>query len=171
MRPRAFALATAALALGLMTGCGAKPLSGPPELRLGRDECAECGMLINEDRCSSALLVERDGRREYLLFDDLGCMLDVEREQLEGRKIVERYAHDHTTKQWCRAEQAVFLLADPDKLATPMGSGMVAFKSREAAESARTAHGGELTDYAGVVKARQAWSDEYHKPTSRPGDG
>ena len=40
-------------AASLLAGCDRAPLSGPPELRLGRDECVECGMIINDDRCSS----------------------------------------------------------------------------------------------------------------------
>lgn len=141
--------------LGLcVCGCGRATLSGPPELRLGRDECGECGMLISEDRCSSALLVERDGRREHVLYDDIGCMLDAEAEGLDG-EIVERFVHDHATKQWVTARSATLLLADPDALPTPMGSGIVAFASAVSAQEAQAAHGGALLAYEQLPAARR----------------
>ena len=70
----------ALLALGL-AGCARVDLSRPPELRAGRDECGECGMLISDERCAAASLVERDGAREFVLFDDIGCQLAFEEER------------------------------------------------------------------------------------------
>lgn len=140
--------------------CDRAPLAGPPTLRLGRDECGECGMIINEERCSSALLVERDGRREHVLYDDIGCMLDAEREGLHGRAVVERYVHDHASKQWVAVEDAWFLQADVRRLQTPMGSGLVAFKTRAAAEAGGEAHGGHLVERAELAAVRSAWLRE-----------
>ncbi len=146
-----------AVALMALAGCDRAPLQGPPELRLGRDECRECGMIISEDRCSSALLLERAGRREYALFDDLGCMLDVERAGLDGAAVIERHVHDYAGRGWLAAESAVYLLTPSDKLVTPMASGMVAFADRSAAQLAQAAHGGELLDYRALGEARRAW--------------
>ena len=42
-----------------LVGCGGDDLSGPPTLRLGSDECAECGMIIGEERCSSSSATAR----------------------------------------------------------------------------------------------------------------
>ncbi len=150
------AVGTLALAL---TGCGRESSSGPPTLKLGRDECRECGMIVSEDRCSAALLIERQGRREYALFDDLGCMLDLEHDGLDGAAVVARFVHDHTTRSWVDAAQATFLFADPDKLRTPMGSGMIAFAVRGDAEKARAEMGGTLLDYQGLAAAREEWRD------------
>ena len=47
----AFALAASLAALATLASCQQTPLTGPPELKLGRQECGDCGMLINEDRC------------------------------------------------------------------------------------------------------------------------
>ncbi len=147
----------------LGSGCGSRELSGPPELRPGKDACVECGMLVMEDRCSTGLLMEVGGRREHVVFDDLGCMIDYM--PADGARIVESYVHDHTTREWVRAGEAVYLLADPSRLPTPMGSGYVAFGERARAEAARGEFGGELSDYAGVEAAREAWwIERYGKP-------
>lgn len=160
--------AAAALVVAGLAGCEGRPLNGPPQLRLGRDECRECGMIINEDRCSSALLLDRDGRREHALFDDLGCMLDSERDGLDGAAVVGRYVHDYTTRQWGDAAQATFLLASPAKLSTPMSSGMVAHVSRSDAEQAQAKFGGELLDYQGAAAARKLWLNKRRAATSQP---
>lgn len=154
--PRAFVTAMA-LAAAAAIGCDSKPLSGPPMVRLGRDECGECGMIISEDRCSAALLIERDARREYLQFDDVGCMLDVEREGLDGAAVVERHVRDYATRAWIQAERAVFVAADAKKLVTPMSSGIAAFSSVEAAQAALVRYEGKTMDYAALREVRQDW--------------
>lgn len=92
--------------------CERADLTGPPTLRLGRDECAECGMPINEDRCASGMLVVREGRRDHIHFDDLGCMLDFERHGGGGVTVLERFARDYTARTWISAERATFLFTD-----------------------------------------------------------
>lgn len=133
-------------------GCGRESEIAPPELRLGRDECAECGMLVAEDRCSSALLVERDGRRRHLVYDDIGCMIDHERAGgIEG-SILGRWVHDYGTRAWVEAGAATFLMADPESLKTPMASGLVASVSRADAERIRNEHPGDLVDWKELVE-------------------
>lgn len=150
-----------------LCGCDAKLISGPPQLRLGRDLCSECGMIISEERCSAALLVERVNRREYALFDDIGCMLDWERERPDEAVVLERHVHDYATRQWITALEATFLLADPEKLATPMSSGFAAFSNQASAETAKTQYGGETLDEAGLASARKAWLDKRRAASSQ----
>lgn len=158
-------LLMAALAAGL-SSCGGAPPSGPPELKLGRSECSECNMIISEDRCSCGLLVEDDGHREHLLYDDIGCMLDDEHAGLAGRAVIERYVHDHQSRAWVQAELAVFVMADPKTLPTPMGSGIVAFASRSDADAEAARHGGTVLDYRDLATARRRWMQErYGRPT------
>lgn len=162
----------APLVWAFASGCAEPPLDGPPELRLGRAECAECNMLISEDRCSSALLIEDRGRREHLLYDDVGCMLDDERDGLGQRTVLKRYVHDHGTRAWLDASAAVFVLTDPKKVMTPMGSGILAFARSEDARNAVAAHGGETMDYTALVEARRAWMEaRYGTPRPPAGEG
>ncbi len=142
-----------------LTGCDDRPLSGPPELRLGRDECAECGMLIDDDRSACAVLVDDRGLRSHLLFDDLGCLLDHEREGLDGRTVVERFARDYETRAWVPAELAHYIVAPSDELPTPMGSGLAAFAARDDAERAALARQGRVVDLSGLIRARLDWKE------------
>lgn len=154
-----------ALGATFLIGCGREPLSGPPELRLGRDECAECGMIINEDRCSSALLIERDGFREHIAFDDIGCMLDYEFENRGVLVVVQGFVHDHSTQAWVSTDAASFLFAERERIPTPMGSGIIAFTDKAGAERAEQEFGGRILDYTQLAPARRAWMEAlYGKP-------
>ena len=114
--------------LGLwLVGCDRAQLSGPPTLRLGRDECAACGMIIDEERCSSALLVERNGLREHLAFDDIGCIAHYLAAAASLPRGAVVYVADHRTKAWVRADRATYTRVPG--LATPMGSHIVAHES------------------------------------------
>ncbi len=117
-------------------------------------------MIISEDRSACAVLVERKGRREHALFDDIGCMLDYEHEPPEGERILEAFIHDHASRAWAEARGCVYLMAPPHALPTPMASGIAAFTSRESAESTRAEVGGEVIDYEELAPARLAWKTE-----------
>lgn len=159
---------TLAAVLCTLPACSGTPLSGPPSLRLGRDECKECGMLVNEDRCSAGLLAELSGRREHMLFDDIGCMLDAERDGLDGYNAIDRYVHDHSTREWVTAAAATFLLVESHGFTTPMGSGIIAFAKGEDAEAARQQFGGVLMDYSALVERRKLWMRDRYGPPARP---
>lgn len=160
--------------LAVLAGCAREELSGPPTIRLARDACAECGMLINEDHAAAAVIIENAGRREYLLFDDIGCLLDTERSSDVAGRVRARFVHDHHRRAWIDADApgVRFLKTDPGALPTPMGTGMAAFDSAEAAEAARQTLGGEVFDFAGLAAHRAAWIRErFGTPRQPPADG
>lgn len=138
----------------LLVSCGRSALSGPPELRLGRDECRECGMIINEDRCSSASIIRVRGVSEYAMFDDIGCMLDYHRTMSDG-SVSMAFVHDHGTRAWVAARTAHFLHCESDKLKTPMGSGLIAFASGADAERAAAEFGGRVLSEPAAAAARK----------------
>lgn len=151
-------------------GCSRPPMSGPPETRLGRDECGECGMLVSEDRFSGATLLEREGERMYIHFDDIGCMLDYEHDKGPSIKVLDRFVRDHGSRAWVSASEAVFVFADRDRLRTPMGSGIAAAATRERAEGMRAVFGGELMDWDRLKMARREWMEaRYGTGTRAPG--
>lgn len=147
-------LAWAAL-LPALAGCPRADLSGPPTLSLGRDECAHCGMLLNEERCASAAIVRNEhGETEYLVYDDIGCMLDREEER-GSADVQSRYVRDYDRREWIDATQAIFLRAPGERIRTPMGSGIVAFTHRSQAQPHLDTGGAELfADYAALTAAR-----------------
>lgn len=153
----------------LAPGCGEAALSGPPNLRPGRDECAECGMLISEERCAAALLVEMPpggGRRRHLVFDDIGCLLDAELHRAAEFSVVERYLHDFERPEWVRAERAACVTSMPDHVHTPMGSGMVAFVDASRAGVAAVKSQGTVTDYNGLMSIRREWWEARRRGSS-----
>lgn len=153
----------------VLPACSRQDLSGPPELRLGRDECGECGMIVSEDRCSSAILVEHGGRREHVMFDDIGCMLDYGRDKADRSTPIDAFVHDHGTKAWVRAADAHFLYADREKLPTPMGTGIIAFAAAGDARSQQQEFGGAVMDYDRLAVARRDWMwARYGKPAGAP---
>jgi copper chaperone NosL len=147
----------------LLPACRGAEVSGPPTIRAGRDECAGCGMIIGEDLCSCAILVEDGGRRTYLLFDDLGCLLD-HRSDHPDTVVVDSYVHDYATGGWARGATAQYLLAVPDKVRTPMGSGIVAFETEAQAVAEQTRSGGEVVDYERLVETRRGWREARRAP-------
>lgn len=141
-------------AIASLHGCRGAALLGPPTLRMGRDECAECGMIISEDRFSSALLIERDGIREHILFDDIGCMLDYERSHAD-QAVKERFVHEHDTRAWRTASGSAFVCSD--SITTPMGSGLAAFADTAAAEDRAKLTRGRMLSLEQLAEFRVQW--------------
>lgn len=165
--PSSIAFAALSLCFGVwaLAGCGRGELTGPPQMRLGREECAACGMLVNEDRCSCALLIERDRERLYAYFDDLGCMMDYEYDHADEVDVLERYVRDYQTRAWLSAEGAVIARADREALRTPMGSGTVAFSSAEGAQRLGMKWEAGPMDYRAAFRDRREWMwAHYGKP-------
>lgn len=156
--------------VAFLGSCSRSPLSGPPTLRVGHDQCAACGMIISEDRFAGALLVSREGDREYLVFDDIGCMLDHQHDGLKNADVIERYVHDYPSQAWVDARTSTYLLTDPKSLPTPMGSGIAAFSNPADAAAQQPSKGGRVLNWNELISARRVWMEErYGKPASKGG--
>jgi nitrous oxide reductase accessory protein NosL len=123
-------------------------------------------MLVSEDRSSAAMLIERSRGREYVMFDDIGCLLDYQRNNSDEFTEVESFVHDHPTGEWVAAQDAWYLLADRHKLVTPMGSGLAAFASQDVAAKWQAEYGGELMRADAIGEARRTWFEALY---GRPG--
>ena len=121
--------------VGLLTaGCPTHRADQPPQIRYGDEPCASCGMLISEERFAAAMTAADQTQA----FDDLGCLL---RARARGSGAAARiWVHDETSGQWLDAQRAWFVHSR--EVLTPMGSGLVAFSTKDAAEQfAREVHG------------------------------
>ncbi len=112
------------LIIALASGCSRKPNDGPPQVRYGQDECALCGMIVNDARHAAALRAVVDGEQRDLLFDDVGDMIEYEQAN-PSTTAIRRYVHDFETRRWVDAAQARFV--QDATVHTPMGSGILAF--------------------------------------------
>lgn len=130
-----FGCMLAALALA-GPSCGGRDAAAPPVVRYGESVCADCGMIISDERFACAMIADTPSEREAsLLFDDIGDMLRYEREHGDVH-AVRRWVHDYSDKSWLPAEHALYVRSPA--IRSPMASGIAAFATRAAAEKAAT---------------------------------
>ncbi len=142
----------------LLSSCAVSP-SGPPAIRYGASACAECHMLISEARFAVTAKTAAD---DPVAFDSTECL--VRYLHRGGTPLTQIWVHDYNAERWLAVEDA-FYVASPE-LATPMGQGLVATASADAANQlARTTHGRLLrfAQLAELVNQRTT-SDETRSP-------
>lgn len=118
-----------------LSGCEVKP----EPVRYGQDECAECRMIISDQRFGAELLT-RKGR--VYKFDDLCCMKAfVKRGAVLPAEVKVELASDfQRPNQFLPVTEAYLLVSD--QLKSPMGSDCAAFASEAARQEAQAALGG-----------------------------
>lgn len=108
----------------LVIGCANEAPEGPPTVKYGQAECAECGMIVSNERYSAAIVLAPGERDRERIFDDINCMVEHDTSK-QVPDSARRYVHDAATLTWVPASDAVFV-KNPD-VHTPMGSGLQAF--------------------------------------------
>src|SRR5688572_17424522 len=88
-----------------------------PEVVVDRSECAKCRMLISDARFVGLLQTD-----EYLMFDDLGCMLKYQL-NTTPQEIRGTWVRDYYSDTWIAIKDAVFYRRDD--IVTPMGYGYI----------------------------------------------
>jgi len=142
---RTLAAACLLLSALALSACDRADTDAPPSLHLDDDICAECGMIISDERFASAAITEDDaGRATTLLFDDLNCMASHEVMNPELR-IRRRWVHDHSTRAWIDANGATYLCSP--NLQTPMASHVAAFDKRQGADALHKALDGDIRTF------------------------
>jgi copper chaperone NosL len=135
------------LVIVFMAGCtpgSAAP--APPEIRYGEDLCSHCNMIISDPRFAAGIAYEIEpGRYESLAFDDIGDML-AEAAGHPERTVVAYYVHDYTSEEWLDATGAHFVVSTA--IPSPMGSGIAAHASAEAAAAQAAELQGQLFTWA-----------------------
>jgi copper chaperone NosL len=165
--PSRLFVAAAAL-LALLAGCsGDKPLD-PPDIRFGQDTCAECGMIVSDERFAGAIVYRRDREVQHALFDDVGEMLTFTPPHAEASRW---WVRDAQTRAWVDADAAHFVVES--RTHTPMGTGVLAFASSDDADRAITADGGQRVDLAQAkqalaIPAASAEGSSAAAPTTAP---
>lgn len=123
----------------LLSGCGPGiDPSAPPEIRWGVDECSHCRMIIAEARYAAA---GRSTDGTEARFDDLLGARELAEEPGDSWRLWVQ-----TEAGWTPAEDAWYV-RDPEEI-TPMGSGLLAFSERAAAERRALDAGTEALDWA-----------------------
>lgn len=136
------------VALGAVAACRDRgPLPVPIDTRTAT--CQFCNMSIGDIRFAAEGIVP--GGRP-MVFDDLGCVKSwvVDARQVPAGLVF--FVVDHRTKQWVRADRAVFTRVEG--LQTPMGSGLIAHADDASRAADPAAAGGHPVPLADVVPAR-----------------
>jgi copper chaperone NosL len=112
-------------------GCGGseiRPVDIFPE-----DNCAQCRMVISDERCASEII---DERGDVFKFDDISCLLNY-RSKHSDIRIIATFLKDYESKQWMPYENASIVETGAE---TPMGSGKIAFADSKQALAFQKQH-------------------------------
>ena len=115
----------------LAAGCGSReirPVEVYPE-----DMCTHCRMAISDQRFGGELITAGG---EVYKFDDIGCLESFRKERPDVAPAAV-YVRDYESKSWLGVARATIVRTG---VATPMGSGMVAFPDSSKARAFAAGH-------------------------------
>jgi copper chaperone NosL len=125
-----------ALGFVVLAGCGGGHVE-PAALDAANDACRHCRMIVSDARLAAQIVARGE---EPQFFDDLGCLREYLRSAQPPAGAV-AFVADHRTGEWVRAVDAVY--ARSRTVATPMGSGLLAWRDAASRAADPTAAGGE----------------------------
>jgi copper chaperone NosL len=120
----------------MLAACRAAAPGDIPKIVFGRDACAHCGMIVSEARFASGYV---DASGKSVIFDDVGELVAEAAEDPAISKAA--FVPDAEDAELVRAESAFFVRIP--SVATPMGTGVSAFKDRARAEAFSRSRGGD----------------------------
>ncbi len=130
----------------------------PAALDTTNDACAFCRMIVSDARTASQIASPLEEPR---FFDDFGCLSSyLASATLPADAIV--FVADHRTKEWVRADAAIFTRLSGS--AGAMGSRIVAHASAASRDEDPDAAGGMTVAVADVLGAGHASRDEGRRP-------
>lgn len=122
----------------------------PQPIHLGAEECGHCRMVISERQFAAQALTTK-GRA--ISFDAIECLADWVRtgEEVAAAELHSLWVSDFASPEsWLDARDAVFLRSD--EVRSPMGAGLTAHASLDAARGYQAELGGDVLDWDGVVE-------------------
>jgi nitrous oxide reductase accessory protein NosL len=141
------------LSILALSPCGWGEEGTAPAAPGEKDRCPVCGMFVAPFRNWVAAAVLADGRT--LFFDGpkdlLRFRFDPVRYRSAPEKIAALHVTDYYTLRLIPAGEAFFVIGS-DVLG-PMGHELVPLATREAAESFRRDHGGDIVSFAEITPA------------------
>tara|TARA_A100001391_G_scaffold147174_2_gene104638 strand:+ start:243 stop:722 length:480 start_codon:yes stop_codon:yes gene_type:complete len=138
-------LITALVSLcAVMPGCGEEAEDGPPKIMLGESSCAECGMIISDERFATATVINGTRGIQPVLFDDFNCQINFEHKNPET-EVITRWSHDYPGLMWSPTGSGWFVMSPT--IRSPMASNMAFFRDREDAESMAHSVSGQVLDF------------------------
>jgi copper chaperone NosL len=152
-----------------LAGCGDRDPIRPPTVFFGESVCDVCHMIVSDERFAAGIVVQEGGggagRYRHAVFDDIGCVFDFEEANPQA-EIAAYYVRDYETKEWLKADEAVFVHSR--SLHTPMAFGLAAVSTQERADGVQRRFPGDVIDL-NEARARFA-RNELHVSTLQPVD-
>ncbi len=131
---------------------------GPDPIIFGQDQCTYCKMIISEPGYGAELVTIKS---KIYKFDSIECLgafylkQDVEHDQIHSMWTVDF----DQTKELTEAERGVYLHSD--RLHSPMGLNLTAFRDRSVAEDMQLKYGGKLLSWQEVQDLiRKSWIEQ-----------
>lgn|SRR5690554_5163833 len=114
----------------------------PHEIHFGSDECAHCKMVIMDEEFATQI-VKKTGKA--FKFDSIECLAAYTKEQQPKATDQTLWVPDFATVEWVNANDAFFVKSEVIK--SPMGMGLLAFKSNEAANNHINQYPGKIISW------------------------
>jgi copper chaperone NosL len=128
-------LAAAIVGLAAIGACRRREAwpPSPASVALGEDTCADCRMIVSDDRFG-AQLHDRSGN--VAVFDDAGCLRAyVSQRPFEIEGV---FARSFRSRAWVRGDRA--WVVESRALSSPMGHGVAAFEDEASARDEAARH-------------------------------
>lgn len=111
---------------------------GPKEIVVGKDQCDNCKMTIEDQKYASELVTEKG--RVYK-FDDVSCLNSFATSNTDKVTGAKTYVVDYPSGKFIDFEKATFIKGGSIK--SPMGGNMQAYEDKNIAEKAKVQFGVE----------------------------
>lgn len=105
--------------------------AGPSEIILGKEQCDNCKMTIEDIKYAAELMTEKG--KPYK-FDDISCMTKFINSNPDKAKNAKTYVVDFKTSQFIETSKAVFVKGG--QISSPMGGNTQAYSGKKDAEKA-----------------------------------
>lgn len=120
----------------------------PVEIEYGKDSCDNCKMTIMDKRFGTEIITSKG---KIFRFDSVECMLDYYVHSGNNEKYKQFFVTDFSTPpKFTEALNAFYLHSE--KIQSPMGENLSAFKSKEELEKIRKDNPGEVLSWNDLVK-------------------
>ncbi|MDZ7773765.1 MAG: nitrous oxide reductase accessory protein NosL [Balneolaceae bacterium] len=128
----------------LIAGCS----TGPADIHYGSDECAHCRMMIADPAFASQMVTVTG---KAVKFDAIECMGSYRSENPAEAEGASFWVSDFNEPgTWLGLEDAV--LIQSENIRSPMGAGLLAVESQQAAERHMAEYPGQRTSWERIAR-------------------
>ena len=130
--------------LFLIGSCG--PPDKPVDFNAGEHQCSHCKMGINDMRFKAEAITQKG---KIYRFDSIECLASWSMENEQTIPLSSAWVGNFLKQgEWIDVNKAIFLYSQ--KLHSPMGAGLSAYKLESEFNEAQKIYGGDKMDYSAL---------------------